>query len=99
MQETVEHLLVQLRANEADKFAAHLYHARRDYRRVSERPGKGDKPLERSVLSSYQIAQSLGFKGDYHALGALAADSRVRGNFPSLTKTREYSNDSYQKRH
>jgi hypothetical protein len=30
-----------------------------------DRPGKGNKAIERTVLSSYQIAQSLGFKGDY----------------------------------
>jgi hypothetical protein len=26
---------------------------------------KGNKAIERTILSSYQIAQSLGFKGDF----------------------------------
>jgi hypothetical protein len=47
-------------------------------RLVCERPNKGNKAIEREVIESYQIAQSLGFKGDYRAVGALAADSRVR---------------------
>ena len=57
-------LIALLEAGEADKFAAHLYHARRRYRRTSERPTKGDKAIERTFISSYQFAQSLGFNGD-----------------------------------
>ena len=60
-------LLALLEAGESDKFAAHLYQARRQYRRVSERPNKGNKATEREVISSYQIAQSLGFNGDFRA--------------------------------
>jgi hypothetical protein len=67
VQKTVEQLLAQLQASEADNFAAHLYQARRQYRYVLDRPGKGDKPVERCVLSTFKTAQSLGFKGDYHA--------------------------------
>lgn len=66
VQKTVEHMLAQLQANEADKFAAHLYQARRQYRHDSERPGKGNKAIERTVLSSLQTAHNLGFRGDYH---------------------------------
>jgi hypothetical protein len=66
-QETLAKLLALLEAGEADKFAAHLYHSRRQYRRTSERPNKGNKAIEREVVSSYQIAQSLGFNGDYRA--------------------------------
>ena len=65
MQHTVEQLLKQLQANEADRFVAHLYQARRQYRRVSERPNKGTKAIEREFISSFQVAQSLGFKGDF----------------------------------
>ena len=54
-----------LEADEADKFAAHQ--ARRQYRRTCERPNKGNKAIERDVLSSYQVAQSLGFNGDFRA--------------------------------
>jgi hypothetical protein len=66
-QDMLARLLALLQAGESDKFAAHLYQARRQYRRVSERPNKGNKAIEREVLSSYQIAQSLGFNGDFRA--------------------------------
>jgi hypothetical protein len=78
VQGTVQQLLDQLQASEHDKFAAHLYQSRREYRHISERPGKGNKQIERCVISTYQIAQSLGFKGRLSRLGALAADSRVK---------------------
>ena len=65
IQRTVQQLIDQLAASEHDRFAAHLYQARREFRHISERPGKGNKAIERSVLSGYQVAQSLGFKGDY----------------------------------
>ena len=60
-------LLALLEAGEADRFAAHLYRSRRQYRRTSERPNKSDKAIEREVLSSYQVAQSLGFNGEFRA--------------------------------
>jgi hypothetical protein len=65
--EILDKLLSLLQASEADKFAAHLYHSRRQYRHTCERPNKGNKAIEREVISSYQVAQSLGFKGDYRA--------------------------------
>jgi hypothetical protein len=34
---------------------------------VCERPNKGNKAIEREVIASYQIAQSLGFKGDFRS--------------------------------
>ena len=48
---------------EAHKFVAHLYQARKQYRLVCERPNKGNNAIEREVISSYQIAESLGFRG------------------------------------
>jgi hypothetical protein len=60
-------LLALLEAGETDNFAAHLYQSRRQYRRTSERPNKGNKAVEGTILSSYQIAQSLGFNGEYRA--------------------------------
>jgi hypothetical protein len=51
-------------ASEHDKFAAHLYRSRREYRSVCQRAGKSGKQIERCVISSFQIAESLGFKGD-----------------------------------
>ena len=67
VQQTVEELLAQLQTSEADKFVAHLYQARKQYRLVCERPNKGNKAIEREVISSFQVAQSLGFKGDFRA--------------------------------
>jgi hypothetical protein len=42
-----------------------LYHARRTYRRTCETAGKSGKQIERCVIASFQIAESLGFKGDF----------------------------------
>jgi len=75
-QETLSKLLALLETSETDNFVTHLYQARKHYRQVCKRPNKG-KATERAVLSSYQTAQSLGFNGDFRALGALAADSGV----------------------
>jgi hypothetical protein len=65
--QTLDKLLTLLESSEADKFVAHLYQARKHYRLICERPNKGNKAVEREVISSYQIAQSLGFNGDYRA--------------------------------
>jgi hypothetical protein len=66
-------LVALLETGEADKFAALLYQSRRQYRRTCERPNKGNKAVEREVISSYQVAQSFGFNGDFrqweHLLG------------------------------
>ena len=63
--QTVEQLLAQLQASEHDKFAAHLYRSRREYRSVCQRAGKSGKQIERCVISSFRIAESMGFKGDF----------------------------------
>jgi hypothetical protein len=63
--EMLDKLLVLLESGEHDEFAAHLYQARREYRHVSERPGKGSKAVERCVISTFQIAESMGFKGEF----------------------------------
>jgi hypothetical protein len=65
VQETVEQLLAQLQASEHDKFAARLYRSRREYRSVCQRAGKGGKQIERCVISTFQVAESIGFKGDF----------------------------------
>jgi hypothetical protein len=64
IQQSVEYLLTQLQASEHDAFAAHLYRSRREYRSVCERAGKGGKQIERCLISSFQVAGSIGFKGD-----------------------------------
>ena len=60
-------MLALLESSEADKFVAHLVQARKHYRLVCERPNKGNKAIEREIISSYQAAQSLGFNGDFRA--------------------------------
>ena len=59
------HALLQAILAERDRFAAHLYHSRREYRRASETAGKSGKRIERCVISTFQIAESLGFRGDF----------------------------------
>jgi hypothetical protein len=53
-------------AGESDEFAAHLYEAPVIPARF-ERPNKGNKAIEREIISSYQVTQSLGFHGDFRA--------------------------------
>jgi hypothetical protein len=65
VRQTVEQLLAHLQASEQDKFAAHLYRSRREYRLVCQRTGKGGKQIERCVISTFQVAESLGFKGEF----------------------------------
>ena len=63
--ETLDKLLALLESSEADKFVAHLYQAGEQYRLVCKRPNKGNKAINREVIASFQVAQSLGFKGDF----------------------------------
>ena len=65
IQQNVGQLLAQLQASEHDKFAAHLYRSRREYRSACERAGKSGKQIERCVIASFQVAESMGFKGDF----------------------------------
>ena len=65
IQRTVEQLLAQLQTSEHDAFAAHLYQSRWEYRSVCQPAGKGGKQIERCIISSFQIAESMGFKGDF----------------------------------
>jgi len=65
VRQTVEQLLAELQANEHDGFAAHLYRSRREYRSACQRAGKGGKQIERCVISTFQVAESMGFKGEF----------------------------------
>jgi hypothetical protein len=58
-------LLLQSMLVERDRFAAHLYQSRREYRVASETAGKSGKRIERCVISTFQIAETLGFRGDF----------------------------------
>jgi hypothetical protein len=66
--------------SEHDKFAAHLHQSRREYRHVCERAGKGNKQIERCVISTFQ---SLGFNGEFrqceHLLRVAEAQGPDRG--------------------
>ena len=65
--ETLEKLLTLLQSTpvERDRFVSHLYQSRREYRRRCEIAGKSGKPIERCVISTFQIAESMGFKGEF----------------------------------
>jgi hypothetical protein len=47
---------------ERDRFVAHLYQARREYRRTCETAGKSGKRIDRCVISTFQIAESIRFE-------------------------------------
>jgi hypothetical protein len=57
--------LLQSAPVERDRFVAHLYQARQEYRRTCETAGKSGKQIERCVIASFRIAESMGFKGDF----------------------------------
>jgi hypothetical protein len=42
-----------------EKLDSHLYQARREYRRTSETAGKSGKQIERCVIASFQVAESM----------------------------------------
>ena len=64
MQQIVEQLLAELQASEHDAFAAHLYRSWREFRSACERAGKSGKQIDRCVISTFRIAESMGFKGE-----------------------------------
>ena len=64
-QQTLEKLLGLLESSEQDRFASHLYGSRREYRSTCERAGKSGKQIERCVLATFRVAESMGFKGDF----------------------------------
>ena len=65
--ETLEKLLTLLQSApvERDRFVSHLYQSRRAYRRACETTGRSGKQIERCIISTFQIAESMGFKGDF----------------------------------
>jgi hypothetical protein len=42
-----------------------LYRSRRQYRSACQRAGKGNKQIEPCIISTFQVAESMGFKGDF----------------------------------
>ena len=67
--ETLEKLLTSLQSApvERHRFVSHLYRARKEYRRACETAVESGKQIERCVISTFQIAESLGFKGEQHS--------------------------------
>ena len=58
---TLEKLLTLLKsaAPEPDRFVSHRYQSRREYRRTCETAGKSGKQIERCVISSFRVAESM----------------------------------------
>ena len=57
--------LLQSALVERDRFVTHLYQSRREYRRTCETAGKSGKQIERCVIASFRVAESMGFKGGF----------------------------------
>ena len=73
--------------------------SRRENRLVCDRPNRGNKAIEREVISSYQVAQGLGFRGDFraweHSL-RIHAECAIGGN--ELLTTRGNENPEVPRR-
>ena len=54
---------------------------RREYRRTCETAGKSGKQIERCLISSFQIAESMGFKATF-ANGKTCCASEIERGFP-----------------
>jgi hypothetical protein len=65
IQQNVGQLLAQLQASEHDKFSAHLYRSRREFHSACDHAGKSGKQIERCVISTFRVAESMGFKGEF----------------------------------
>jgi hypothetical protein len=61
---------------ERDRFVSHLYQSRREYRRACKTAGKSGKQIERCAISTFRIAESVGFKGDF-ANGSTCCGSAI----------------------
>ena len=85
IQQNVEQLLAQLQASEHDKFAAHLYRSRREYRSACDHSGKSGKQIERCAISTFQVAESMGFKGESSPMGM-----RIGDCFPESFKRKRH---------
>ncbi len=57
--------LLQSAPLERERFVSHLYQSRKEYRRTCKTAGKSGKQIGRCVISTFRIAESMGFKGDF----------------------------------
>ena len=63
------------------EFAVHLYRSSREYRTACLNvAGKGGKRIERCLISTFQVAESMGFKGDFRLVGTPAANWRLKNH-------------------
>ncbi|MGC2577094.1 MAG: hypothetical protein WA376_05915, partial [Terrimicrobiaceae bacterium] len=86
----LEKLLTLLQSTSVarDRFASHLYQSRREYRRACETAGKSGKQIERCVIASFRIAESMGFKGA--PMGGSAANRRLIADFFAACSIRDF---------
>jgi hypothetical protein len=75
IQQTLSRLLTLLESSEADKFVAHLYQARKQYRLVCERPNQGNKAIEAPDDRKLPSRAEPRLQRRFPRLGALAAAS------------------------
>jgi hypothetical protein len=54
-----------LTGSEHNKFAAHLYRSRREYRSACDSSGKSGKQIERCMISTFRVAENMGFEDDF----------------------------------
>ena len=83
-------LLAQLQAREHDKFAAHLYRSRREYRSACERAGKGGKQIERRIHLDISDRREHGIQGRLSAVGVLAAGRRLKVRSADVRPSRSH---------
>ena len=57
--------LLQSAPVERDRFVSHLYQSRREYQRTCEIAGKSGKQIERCVIATFRVAESMGFQGEF----------------------------------
>jgi hypothetical protein len=76
VQQNVEQLLTQLQASEHDKFAAHLYRSRREYRLVCQHAGKSGKQIERSAYRASRSPKVWAVRANF-ANGSTFCESEI----------------------
>jgi hypothetical protein len=83
----LEQLLVLVESVEHGRLVSIFTNLAGEYRQVGERPGKGNKAVERCVISTFHVVESMGFKGRVSSAGTPVADRRFIT--ASLTRTRD----------
>ena len=86
--QTLERLLTLLQSAppERDRFVSHLYQSQREFRRTCETAGKSGKQIERCVIATFRIAESMGFEATI-ANGEIYCESEIdHGKLSRLTR-------------